>query len=152
MATRTTPKGTEAMLLAIMKKLERIEKIVEQPGMSDPAAIEKIKLRGLMEKMTIKRRAVLCATLGGLSYQQIADIMSVDLTTVKLHLRGALQILGLPNRSMLLVQKKDLLAPFSDREFHKLFGLKKSWWLEEDDELMSVLHTVKKTANQHTTA
>lgn len=82
-------------------------------------------------RFTLKRHAVLTATLGRVSYAEIAQIMNCSVTTVKLLLRGALDVLGIQDRNMLLVSWPLLLNFIEDEEYEKRYGLSKRWWLAE---------------------
>lgn len=73
------------------------------PDAMDPSApIHQDTLRRI-HAMTVKQRAVMFGIMGGHSYQEIADAMKVDITTVKLHMRAALNKLGLDQKSSLMV-------------------------------------------------
>jgi DNA-binding CsgD family transcriptional regulator len=111
-----------------------------------------MKLR-LLDKLTLKRHAVLTATLGGQSYQQIAALMECDVTTVKLSLRHAMQFLGIKSRSMLLSSHSKILDDIPDRVYRERFGVGKTWWMEQmSPSLRSQLVAIKPPANQHTKA
>jgi len=99
--------------------------------------------------VTIKRHAVLTATLGGLSYKRIATLMGCDVTTVKLHLKATLELLLAPTRALLLVSSPGLLSFVSDGECESRYGVSKRWWLEDKPELMAVLKAKKPANNQH---
>ena len=132
-------------MAAILKRLEGIE------ARLPPERGEKSELIAKLEKLTLKRHAVLTATLGDRSYQQQAEDLGVDVTTIKLHLRAALQILGIPNRSVLLVRHKQMLDEISDAEYKRLFMIGKTWWMEKmPDDLARVLMSTKEAKNQYT--
>ena len=144
MSTSKTP-ATREDVAAILKRLDDIEALIKASKGGQSELVTKL------EKLTIKRHAVLTATLGDRSYQQIAEDLGVDTTTVKLHLRAALQILGIPTRSVLLVRHKNLLDEISDAEYQKLFMIGKRWWMEEMPEnLRKVLLSTKQAKNQYT--
>lgn len=120
-------------------------------GVSSDEAVTYI-LHAKLQKLTIKRHAVLTATLGGVGYQELAAITGWDVTTVKLQLRAALQILGIANRQTLLVQHRRLLDAVTDKDYITRYGVSKRWWLEQPADLMDVLRSTKPTANQHVSA
>lgn len=138
-------------LVAIFERLGDIEKSLVslaqgQERGSAPGALLKAKL----DRLTIKRHAVLTATLGGVSYQEIAKYMACDVSTVKLHLRAALNILGIRDRAFLLAACGDLLDFMSDEDYERCFGLTKRWWLACPPSLAAVLQTTKPAKNQYT--
>lgn len=147
-------------LVAILERLDALEKATNilagqhldqqprPPAVTSPS-VEQAVLLERLEKLTLKRHAVLTATLGGQSYQAIAKAMGCDLTTVKLHLKAALDVLGIRNRSFLLVSWINLLDFISDAEYEARYGIGKHWWLEEKPELMVVLRATKPANNQH---
>lgn len=103
-----------------------------------------------LEKLTLKRHAVRTATLGGQSYHAIAKAMGCDQSTVKLHLKAALNILGVRSRAILLAMQPGLLDFIDDAHYEGRFGLGKRWWLTEKPSLMAVLPATKPPKNQHT--
>lgn len=138
-------------LLAIFDRLDGIEKAIStlaskqaQPVFPDAVLLERL------QRLTLKRHAVLTASLAGVSYATLATLMKCDATTIKLHLKGALSTLAIPNRGMLLAKHAQLLDAISDAEYKTRFGLSKTWWLEQETSLMAVLSRTKATANQHT--
>ena len=148
-------------LLAILERLEGLERATDilagnylsqctKPPASASPTVERASLLQMLERLTLKRHAVLTATLGGQSYQAIAKAMGCDLTTVKLHLKGALNILGLRDRSTLLAKASDMLDFITDKDYEARYGIGKRWWLEENDRLMAVLMAKKPAGNQHT--
>ncbi|MDZ4100479.1 MAG: LuxR C-terminal-related transcriptional regulator [Hydrogenophaga sp.] len=135
------------LMIRVRNMEEALTELVQQrtaPPVVDPT------LPGKLEKLTLKRLAVLSGTLGGLNYQQLATLMDCSDTTVKLHLKEALQVLGIPNRAMLLVQHKHLLDALPDQDFESKYGINKRWWLDQPPELMAFLRTTKPGKNQHT--
>ena len=139
-------------LLAIFERLDDIEKImVIIAKNSAPATVPDAVLREKLSRLTVKRHAVLTATLGKVSYQEIAKVMGCDESTVKLHLKAALDILGITSRSLLLASWPDLLNSIPDQEYEHRFGIDKRWWLTQKPALMAVLRATKPANNQHTT-
>lgn len=138
-------------LVAIFERLGDIEKSLasltqDREKGSTPSALIKEKL----DRLTIKRHAVLTATLGGVSYQEIAKHMACDVSTVKLHLRAALTILGIRDRAFLLAACGDLLDFISDEDYLSSYGLSKRWWLACPPSLAAVLQATKPAKNQYT--
>ncbi len=140
---------TEDILVQILARLDAIEKVVAIPSGSVAKSSQEAVLRERLSNLTIKRHAVLTATLGGLSYEQIATLMGCSLTTVKLHLKSALDLLEIPSRSNLLALNKGILDPIPEREYEARYGIGKRWYMEQKPALMAVLRDVKRTANQY---
>jgi hypothetical protein len=136
-------------LQKMQDQLDRIEKFVSNSA-SMPKTSKEAILREKLHKLTIKRHAVLTATLGGVGYAELAKIMGCDLTTVKLHMKGALNLFEIANRSILLSSHKDLIDSIPDKDYEKNYGIGKRWWLEQKPDLMDVLRKTKPAANQHT--
>lgn len=152
-------------LVAILERLDTMEDVINilagrhlskvsalqaSSPIIPPISVDQAVLLEKLKKLTLKRHAVLTAILGGQSYQTIAKAMACDLTTVKLHLKAALDILGVRNRSELLVKSPDLLGFITDADYEGRYGVGKRWWLEEKPELMAVLTAKKPANNQHT--
>ena len=49
--------------------------------------------------------------------EMLADIMDCDSTTVKLHLKGAMNLLNIPNRSSLLANHLHMLDAIPDQVY-----------------------------------
>ena len=145
----TTAKVMEA-LSTILAKLEVIEKHVAGPSAKVAKTSAEAILRERLDRLTLKRHAVLTATLGGVGYQELAKIMQCDVTTVKLHLKAVLTALEMQSRSVMLASHSDILNQIPEKEYHQRYGVGKRWWLEQDDKLMAVLRAIKPPANQHT--
>lgn len=138
-------------LVAIFERLDDLEKAIASiPSNRTQGALVDALLRERLERLTIKRHAVLLATLGGVSYKDIAGYMACDITTVKLHLKAALTILGIQSRAFLLAVCGDMLDSITDREYEQRYGLSKRWWLDQQPALMGVLRATKPAKNQHT--
>jgi DNA-binding CsgD family transcriptional regulator len=138
------------MLGEILARLGSLEKAIAGPSAKVAKTSAEAVLREKLDRLTIKRHAVLTATLGGVGYQELAKIMGCDVTTVKLHLKSAITLLDIPSRSSLLAAHKAILDPITDKEYESRYGVSKRWWLEQKSDLMDVLTTTKPTANQHT--
>lgn len=150
------------VMLKILDKLSSIEKLMSlntqltgQAAITAAAGVQgqsSGELKERLKRLTIKRHAVLTASLGDVSYQKIAELMKCDDTTVKLHLKSALNILDIESRSILLTNHKHMLDAISDKEYERLFGISKRWWLELKPDLMAVIATTKTTGNQYSNA
>ncbi|WP_342133629.1 RNA polymerase sigma factor [Hydrogenophaga sp. OTU3427] len=151
------------LLTGITARLDRMERVmgkvlievITQPhSPTQPAAgaqhHDGAILHLKLGKLTLKRHAVLTATLGGLSYDQIAQAMGCDVSTAKGHLRNTLQILGIPSRAILLSSHRDMLDGLDDAQYRTQFGLSKHWWTEQIPSEMASLQITKRSANQHT--
>ena len=148
-------------LVAILDRLTTLEKAtnilagqhlakLSLPPAKPLPTVEQAVLLERLEKLTLKRHAVLTAILGGQSYQAIAKAMGCDPSTVKLHLKAALGILGIRDRSTLLAKAPDMLDFISDKDYEARYKIGKRWWLVDDAGLMAVLRTKKEANNQHT--
>jgi DNA-binding CsgD family transcriptional regulator len=140
----------ESMLGEILARLEAVEKAVVGPSARVAKSSAEAVLREKLDRLTIKRHAVLTATLGGVGYQELAKIMGCDVTTIKLHLKSAMMLLDIASRSTLLATHKAILDPIPDKEYESRYGVSKRWWLEQKHDLMEVLTSTKPAANQHT--
>lgn len=148
-------------LVAIFERLDALEKATsflasehtaeqqKQTSITTLSADQAVLMERL-EKLTLKRHAVLTATLGGQGYQAIAKAMGCDVTTVKLHLKAALSRLGLRDRSALLARAINMLDFITDDDYEARFGICKRWWLTQNNQLMAVLKAKKPVCNQHT--
>lgn len=139
----------QQMFAQILARLDNIEKVIVGPSAKVAKTSAEAVLREKLDHLTIKRHAVLTASLSGVSYQELSTLMKCDLTTVKLHLKAALTALDIPTRSILLASHKQLLDPIPDSEYASRYGISKRWWLEQKPDLMEVLRTIKPTANQY---
>ena len=142
-------------LVAIFERLDALEKATSvlaahHLAVATTPSLDKANLHHKLERLTLKRHAVLTATLEGQSYQQIGKLMQCNVTTVKLHLKASLNMLDRRTRSILLTSLPDLLNPFSEAEYQRLYGISKTWWITEDPKLMAVLQVTKPAHNQHT--
>lgn len=150
-----TPTGEGDMAAVIQSLLERMDKMEKAIASGEliktviPSTEQAVTLVKL-ERLTLKRHAVLTASVSGVGYARLAELMQCDETTIKLHLKGALKILEIPTRTLLLARHPKLLEFIPDADYQIRFGLSKTWWLEENPQLFSVLRKVKQTRNQHT--
>ena len=137
-------------LVAIFERLIEIEKSINiLAATTSSIAQPHAELMTRLDRLTLKRHAVLTATLGGLSYKRIALLMDCDITTIKLSLKATLEVLQVRTRAILLVSSPGLLNFITDAEYERRFGLSKRWWLEDKPELMAVLMAKKPPNNQH---
>ncbi len=156
--SKTTLRGTSQItdedLRAILSKLSRIESVLvdmqtkekETKKLDTQDEVLLVKLG----QLTLKRHAVLTASLAEVSYHTISELMQCSETTVKLHLKAAMDLLGIPDRSSLLVSHKHMLDPIPNDVYVQRFGISKTWWMEDNKNLMAVLTSTKPPANQHT--
>ena len=150
---------TDHQMEEILDKLKKIEAYLASHqlatsipvgGMSAEQQVLLLKLG----KLTLKRHAVLTAALAEVSYQDTAKLMKCSETTIKLHLKAAMTLLDIPDRSILLSKHKSLLSEIPDDVYEQRFGISKSWYLEDLEKtkphLLEVLTNTKPAANQHT--
>jgi FixJ family two-component response regulator len=142
-----TAKMQESLNL-ILAKLINIENAIAPQSAKVAQSSEEAVLREKLDHLTVKRHAVLTASLGGVGYQELAKIMECNDTTIKLHLKAALNALDIPSRSVMLVSHKNLLSSIPDTEYEKRYHIGKRWWLDQKPALMEVLRTTKPTNNQ----
>jgi DNA-binding CsgD family transcriptional regulator len=81
-----------------------------------------------IDGLTLKRNQIFTATLGGLGYDQIADLMQISVSTVKIQFKHALDKLGIASRQVLLTNHPNMLDSIGDAEYRKRYGISKSWW------------------------
>lgn len=81
-----------------------------------------------IDGLTLKRNQIFTATLGGLSYDQIAELMQINVSTVKIQFKHALDKLGIASRQVLLTNHPRMLDSIGDAEYRKRYGISKSWW------------------------
>ena len=138
-------------LVSILERIIEIEKAIVK--LAQPASVESTQqtiIKEKLDRLTLKRHAVLTATLGGLSYKAIAALMECDVTTVKLHLKATLDLLQFRTRALLLVSSPSIVSFISDAEYEQRYGVSKCWWLEKKPELLVALRPSKASNNQHT--
>lgn len=137
-------------LVAIFERLAEIEKSINiLAAATSSIAKPHAELLGTLARLTLKRHAVLTATLMGASYQEIADKLGCDTTTIKLQLKAALEAVGIKSRTELRLHHSGLLDPISDEDYRERFQISKRWWIENNPTLLSVLRDKKAAHNQH---
>ena len=144
----------EAAMGRIMMALPALSKEPQELAIqpTPEAGADPVGLMIKLARLTIKRHAVLTATLAGLTQQRIAQLMGCDEATVRLHLRNALMLLGIASRDDLLTQHANMLDGIASREYQTRFGLSKTWWRDKNDPALQSLKPTKQAANQHTKA
>lgn len=148
-----SPQAIEQLLPEILTRLSNIEKALSlERYRSSAENIRDAILSERLGSLTLKRHAVLTASVAGKSYQFIANAMACDLSTVKLQLKASLTLLGIRSRSELLSGNLRLLDNIDDATYVQRYGLSKRWWLENDPDLLTFLRTTKPANNQHTAA
>ncbi len=95
-------------------------------------------------RMSLKQRAVLFAVLGGGRYDDIADVMGVDQTTVKIHMKAALIKLSLSSKLELMARKDALIKEIESANPEAIFGLPLDWMVTQPVELMEQLSPVRR--------
>lgn len=146
---------TAGHLQLILSKLAMIEKQLIKMSSAKEAtpshATELLLMK--LDHLTLKRHAVLTASLKEVSYKQIAGLMQCSETTVKLHLKAALDLPGIPDRTSMLASHKGMLDSISNEVYESRFGISKLWFMEDmkksHPDLMAVLTHTKPSANQH---
>ncbi len=153
MATKKKPAAEETQALEavvqqqqteiakLTAQLELMRELYDQRGAAVAAAPEVKDTEAQLSRLTLKQHAVLTATLGGLSYQEIADIMNVDVTTAKLHLKAAMTHLGVENRQLLGIRWGTEIEGIPTAEYRTKFGVGKRWWEELDSAVLRTLTT-----------
>ena len=139
----------EGVLLKILDKVTAIEAATVGASKMPKTSADAI-LREKLDHLTLKRHAVLTATLGDVGYAEIAGLMKCDVTTVKLNLKASMTALDIASRDILLTSHKRMLDVIPEAEYVKRYGISKRWWLENNQELMDLLSKTKASANQYT--
>jgi DNA-binding CsgD family transcriptional regulator len=93
----------------------------------------------LLAPLTLKQHAVILGFLGGLTYAEIAEHMQVDQTTVKLHLRAALNHFGAQSRDQFAITHGKAINDLSSKQYEDAFGLPKEWWKSKSKPLWEAL-------------
>jgi hypothetical protein len=156
MSTKTTssPTDVEKTIAALSARVDALESAMAASASLNTATATNIVREAVLlerlDRLTLKRHAVLTATLASVSYRDIAKYMSCDETTVKLQLRAVLDIFDIQSRGFLLVSWENLLDGISDQEYEQRFGISKTWWQTQKPGLMAVLRASKPANNQHT--
>jgi hypothetical protein len=143
--------SVEEILAAMQVRLEKLEQAMSQSHgfIQNPANQEEAILLHKLDRLTFKRHAVLTATLRGVGYEQLSELMDCAPTTVKLQLKGALKTLGFRDRATLLATKPGLLDFISNHDYQARFGISKQWWLVRAPTVMKTLRTKKPASNQY---
>lgn len=81
-----------------------------------------------LDGLTLKRHQIFTATLGGLSYDEIAKVLDINVSTVKIQFKHALDKLGIASRQVLLTAHAHMLDSIGDTEYRKRYGTSKRWW------------------------
>lgn len=154
MSTKTTSSQAyiEKAIAALSARVVALEsEMAAYASLNNTAkSVKEAVLLERLDRLTLKRHAVLTATLANVSYRDIANYMGCDETTVKLQLRAVLDLFSIQSRGFLLVSWEDMLDGISDQEYEQRFGLSKTWWLTQKPGLMAVLRASKPANNQHT--
>ncbi len=95
-------------------------------------------------RMSLKQRAVLFAVLGGGRYDEIANVMNVDPTTIKIHMKAALNKMSLSSKLELMARRDALVKEIESAKPEVIFGLPFDWMAAQPAELMERLSPVRK--------
>ena len=133
------------ILMGISARLERIERMLEDGvdrggGSVDPAAF------------TLRQHLVVQAVVRGWKNEQIAAFMNISPITVKTHLKGAADKLGVSRRAEVATAGAAMLADVDDETYKRASGgLPKDWAQKaealkkpEDDEFWELYQPFKK--------
>lgn len=115
-----------AQLQVRVDSLERVTLAAlarNEPGVDDKGMMKKLA------RLTLRQHATFTATMAGLSYSEIATLMKVDVTTVKLHLRSVRRHLDAESRNELLIEYRKAFDAIPPAVYKEKFGLAKDWYL-----------------------
>lgn len=136
----------ERELIALRAQVEMLKSIiVEQRAASQAAGhVQPTGIQAL-PTLTLKQHATLLGVCAHLPWEELADHMGVDRTTVKLHLRALAEKLGKPGalRTEIAAAFAPEIAAIGDEEYKTRYGIHKQWWLpgKEDKETLATLRT-----------
>jgi len=125
--------------------IEAAPKPADSDAVDPSAPLHQDTLRRI-HNMTVKQRAVLFGVITGSSYQEVADAMRVDITTVKLHMRAALNKLGLEQKSSLMMQAamlRELIAKSGGSD-DLAFGISLEWMAKGGASKIEALRPTRK--------
>jgi hypothetical protein len=93
-----------------------------------------------LQRLTPKQLAVLLARINGLTFNKVASLMGVDDTTVKLHMRAALNhVSDAPNPEAALEVLRSRVDEVPDADFPKQFNMRKDWWIRPSQQTLRLL-------------
>jgi len=81
-----------------------------------------------LHRLTLKQCAVVVAVIEGVGFHELASLLDVSDTTIKMHLRAAMKNLDERNRNELAANWKPLIAGIEDDEFERRYGIAKNWF------------------------
>jgi DNA-binding CsgD family transcriptional regulator len=142
MATKTAGRSIaqlEKENLQLKAKLEAYESMLQSALQSRGQTKTAGEIDARLSRLTKKQHAVVLASIGGLSYQEIAAIMQADESTVKLHLKAALVHLGVESRAHLISTLKEQLLLVPNEEYVAKYGVPHSWWEKPAGDLLAEL-------------
>lgn len=137
---RTHEAFVEKVLIDLIFRVRMIEAdiaVIAERRSTDEVTQRILHLK--LEKLTLKRHAVLTATLGELNFREIASLMDSNPAAIRAHLKAALSLLGIPDRRTLLTEHADMLDFTQDKEYERRYGISKVWWVTGSQELLTKL-------------
>lgn len=130
--------GQVNLLKTLLEESRQREAELTRQAASTPGTDSMDIVRAMLT-LTLKQRAVVFATWGGASYHEIATVMGVDDTTVKLHLKAALGKLGMDSRATLVSTARQATQALASVDQESLFGLRLDWMRSPSKELLATL-------------
>lgn len=134
----------EVQVAALMSAAVREQRPPPQP--QPPSASLLSGAMTAMTLMTAKQRATVIAMLGGHSFSEIAQAMSVDPTTIKLHAKAAYAKLGLAGKRQLMEAGATLLDEIAPPGAPPPHGIPRDWMDCKPPSVMAQLLRVKLTS------
>lgn len=130
-------RGVVDRLLSAISARSTERSVESKPDVMPPEQVGPLVMG--FASMTLKQRAVTLATLDGASYRDIAAAMGVDETTVKLHLKAALNKLGAINRAALVQYKDQIVKALEAAGGEATFGAPVGWITSRPAALMDAI-------------
>jgi len=116
-----------------------LREALKTQAQGDARKRERVQPVDELDRLTTKQMAVVLARIGGLTFARIASLMQVDDTTVKLHMKAALNHIGATSSEFGLEEFGKKVAQIPDQEFLQRFSLRKEWWIRPSQATLSAL-------------
>lgn len=141
------------ILVGISSRLERIEAALGAESYGNRAAVEGPSGKTEVADFTTRQHVVMQAVVQGWDNEKIARWMGISPITVKSHLKGAADKLGVTKRAEVAVAASALLSGADADEYRLASGGLPIDWVDsaevlsgpEDDPLRELYRPVKKT-------
>ncbi|NJN00414.1 MAG: hypothetical protein HC793_01785 [Aquincola sp.] len=123
-------------------RIDILEKMLREAlsNQSAPRVRAKQSSENPLKRLTPKQLAVTLARVQGLTFSKVASIMDVDDTTVKLHMKAALNHVTeakTPEAALEILRRR--IDEVDDGEFPKQFNMRKDWWIRPSQQTLRLL-------------